>query len=305
MLLITIVLIVVGIALIVAGIAIVAQALSSRSGGLTVGKSVLAVASVALGVVVSVGALGLTEIGPGQVGVKVRFGQPQEGTLTSGLHWLVPLVETAVVYDERVQAYNFEGIDGATKDLQPVKLSGLINYHIDGSQADKILQDIGGPTDYAAKVFLRPANTALKEITPRYNAAEVIGKRDEIGQLTLSALQERMEPFNIIVDRVSVENVVLNEAFLQSVEAKQIAQQDQERATFEKQRQVTLAQADAEATIERARGQAQANDLINNSLTENLLRWQTIQQLADNIRVMLLPSDQNFILDTSGMQLDE
>ncbi len=89
------------------------------------------------------------------------------------------------------------------------------------------------------------------------------------------------------------------------MEAKQIAQQDQERATFEKQRQVTLAQADAEATIERARGQAQANDLINNSLTENLLRWQTIQQLADNIRVMLLPSDQNFILDTSGMQLDE
>ena len=162
---------------------------------------------------------GWREVGPGQVGVKTRFGQVQTGTLTPGLHWILPAVDGLVIYDGRVQAYNFENIESATQDLQTVRLSGLINYRIDPTKADLILQEIGGPTSYAQTVFLRPSNTALKELTPDYNASNVVGKRDEIGNITLETLRERMEPFHIIVERVSVENVGLNEQFLNSVEA--------------------------------------------------------------------------------------
>jgi regulator of protease activity HflC (stomatin/prohibitin superfamily) len=186
-----------------------------------------------------------------------------------------------------------------------VGLSGLINYRIDATRADQILQTIGGPDVYAQTVFIRPSNTALKEITPRYNSAEVIGKRDEIGQLTLANLQERMADFGIIVERVSVENVSLNQAFLDSVEQKQIAQQALERADFERQTAVKQAEGVRDARITVAEGEAQANDLINESLTPELLQWATIQKLAEDIKVMLLPSDQGLILDIGQVIAEE
>lgn len=257
-----------------------------------------------VGFLVLIAGLGWQEVGPGQVGVKVRFGQVQEGTVAPGLFWMVPFVEGVVIYDGRVQAYHFEGIEGATKDLQPVGLTGQILYHIDAAQADRILQEVGGPGDYT-KVFLTPADTALKEATPLYTASEVIGKRDEIGQATLAALDARMAPYHIIVDRVSVANVALNPEFMTSVESKQIAQQDLARADFEAQRNAKLAEGDANARIARAQGEAEANRLLNASLTDELLQWTAIQKLSDKVRLMLVPQDQGFIFDLGSALPDE
>lgn len=291
----------IGVLFVIAAGFVVSQALSSYGGGFTIAKTVSSIVLFVVGVLFVFGASGLKEVGPGQVGVKTAFGEVQEGTLSPGLHWLMPMRDELVIFDGRVQAYNFEGISGATRDLQAVGLSGLINYHIDASKADVILQTIGGPDAYAAKVFLRPSNTALKEVTPRYSAAEVIGKRDEIGQTTLANLQTRMAPFNIIVDRVSVENISLAQQFLDSVEAKQIAQQDLEKAEFQAQTKVRQAEGERDARIAQAEGEATANDLINASLTDDLLQWAAIQRLTDKVKVMMVPSDQGFIFDLGNV----
>ncbi len=294
-----------GILLFVGAALIIGQAASNVGDGWSVLKAIGTVALIIGGLVVIFVGFGWREVGPGQVGVKTRFGQVQTGALTPGLHWLIPAVDNITVFDGRVQAYNFENIESATQDLQAVRLSGLINYHIDSDKADQILQQIGGPTTYAEKVFLRPSNTALKEITPNFSAASVVSKRDEIGNIALATLQERMEPFHIIVDRVSVETVSLDEQFLDSVEAKQIAEQNLARADFEAQTQGKLAEGERDSRITRAQGEAQANDLISESLSDSLLQWTYIQRLSDKIRLMLVPSDQGgLILDLGNITED-
>ena len=105
----------------------------------------------------------------------------------------------------------------------------------------------------------------------------------------------------MIVDRVSVENIRLEEQFLQSVEAKQIAEHDLARANFEADREIRLAEGARDARITRADGEAQANDLISQSLTEQLLQWTYIQELADNVQLMLVPSDQGLIFDLGAI----
>jgi regulator of protease activity HflC (stomatin/prohibitin superfamily) len=280
---------------------IVAQSVSDYGSDFSVGKGVATGALILGGLALIFVGFGWREIGAGQVGVKTRFGAVQEGTLLPGLHWVIPAVDGITVFDGRVQAYNFEDIESVTRDLQSVRLSGLINFRIDSAKADRILQEVGQPNDYAQKVFLRPSNTALKEITPQYDAFNVISKRDEIGQRTLANLIERMAEFNIIVERVSVENIRLNEQFLASVEAKQIAEQDLARANFEADRDVRLAEGARDARVTRAEGEAQANDLINASLSEQLLQWTYIQRLADNVQLMLVPSDQGLIFDLGAI----
>ena len=291
-----------GLLLIIGGLAIIGQAASTVGGDWSALKVIASGALIVVGLVTVFVGFGWREVGPGQIGVKTRFGQVQAGSLTPGLHWIMPAVDGMVTFDGRVQAYNFENLESATQDLQQVRLSGLINYHINPDKADAILQEIGGPETYAQKVFLRPSNTALKEITPAYSASSVVSKRDEIGNRTLVSLQERMEPFHIIVDRVSVENVGLNEQFLNSVEAKQIAEQDLQRADFEAQTRVKQAEGERDAQVTRAQGEADANNLITASLSEPLLQWTYIQKLSDKIRLMMLPSDQGgLILDLGNV----
>lgn len=293
--------IVIGLVLIVAAGAVIGQSASEFGSGFSLAKGIVSGVLILGGLTMVFVGFGWREIGPGQVGVKTRFGAVQSGTLLPGLHWIIPAVDGITVFDGRVQAYNFENIESATRDLQQVELSGLINFRIDSAKADRILQEVGQPEDYALKVFLRPSNTALKEITPEFDAFNVINNRDLIGQRTLENLRERMQEFHIIVDRVSVENIKLNEQFLNSVEAKQIAEQDLARAFFEADRDVRLAEGDRDARITRAAGEAQANDLINNSLSEQLLQWTYIQRLADNVQLMLVPSDQGLIFDLGAM----
>jgi len=85
------------------------------------------------------------------------------------------------------------------------------------------------------------------------------------------------------------------------VEAKQIAEQDLARANFEADRDVRLAEGSRDARVTRAAGEAQANDLISQSLTEQLLQWTYIQELADNVQLMLVPSDQGLIFDLGAI----
>jgi regulator of protease activity HflC (stomatin/prohibitin superfamily) len=295
----TLIFLALGILLIVGAGALIAQSASNVGTGFTAAKAIGSAALIIGGLALIFVGFGWREVGPGQVGVKTRFGEVKTGTLTPGLHWIVPAVDGLIIYDGRVQAYNFENIDSATQDLQTVLLSGLINYHIDANKADVILQEIGGPGNYAQKVFLRPSNTALKQVTSDYSASNVVSKRDEIGERTLESLRERMAEFNIIVDRVSVENVGLNELFLASVESKQIAEQDLQRADFEAQTKVKLAEGDRDARVTRAKGEADANDLISQSLSDPLLQWTYIQKLADDIKLMMIPTDQDFLFDIS------
>ena len=300
----TLVFLALGIIIIIGAVAIIGQSASNVGTGFTAGKIAVSAVLITAGLVTIIVGFGWREVGPGQIGVKTRFGQVQDGTLVPGLHWIVPAVDGITIFDGRVQAYNFENIESATQDLQQVRLSGLINYRIDPDKADEILQEIGGPGTYAETVFLRPSNTALKEITPDYNASNVVSRRDEIGNRALDNLRERMQPFHILVERVSVENVSLNEQFLTSVEAKQIAEQDLARADFEAQTKVKLAEGDRDSRITRAQGEAQANDLISASLSGPLLQWTYIQQLADNIRLMMIPTEQDFIFDLSTVAED-
>ena len=128
---ITLIFLALGILALIGAGAIIVQMVSNVGTGWSVGKIILTVVLIVTGIIVIIVGFGFREVGPGQVGVKTRFGEVKTGTLSPGLHWIVPAVDGLVIYDGRVQAYNFEEIVSATQDLQEVRLSGLINYHID------------------------------------------------------------------------------------------------------------------------------------------------------------------------------
>jgi len=259
------------------------------------------------GIIMIIGASGpFVEVPAGNVGVVTNFGQVQVVTLVPGLHVVVPIYQHVTNVDTRVQPHQFQEIDAASKELQTVKLTGVMNYHIDGQFASDLFQRVG--TDFAAKIIDPAFNDFIKTVVPDYSVNDILAKRDEIRSLAKAQLAANLAQYHIIVDDIYIANIAFSDSFQQAIEAKQVAQQQVQteqqilaQKQIQAQQAVAAAQGQADATVTLAEGQAKANGLLNASLTDQILQYQYIQKLTDKITVMLLPSGNQTIFDLKGL----
>ena len=270
------------------------------------------------GVILTIGVSApLVEVPAGNVGVVTNFGQVQTGTLEPGLHFVMPIVQHVVNVDTRVQPHQFQEIDAASRELQEVRLTGTMNYHIDGQYASDLYQRVG--TDFAAKIIDPAFNDFIKTVVPDYSVNDILAKRDEIRSFAKAQLAANLAQYHIIVDDIYIANIAFSEGFQQAIEDKQVAQQrvqTEQQILAQNQIQaqqavaaakgqadsnVTLAEGQAKATVALAEGQAEANSLLSASLTDQILQYQYIQKLTDKITVMLLPSGNQTIFDLKAL----
>ena len=258
-------------------------------------------------VVLIVGLAGpFVEVPAGNVGVVTNFGQVQSGTLEPGLHIVVPVVQHVTTVDTRVQPHQFQEIDAASAEYQTVKLTGTMNYHVDGQYASDLFQRVG--TDFASKVIDPAFNDFIKTVVPTYKVDEILGNRDEIRRKAKDALGGNLAQYHIIVDDIYIANIAFSDAFQQAIEAKQVAQQQvqtEQQVLAQKRIQadqaVAQAKGQADAIVTLAEGQAKANSSLNASLSDRVLQYQYIQKLGDKIQVMLVPSGNQFLFDLKGL----
>jgi regulator of protease activity HflC (stomatin/prohibitin superfamily) len=246
------------------------------------------------------------EVPAGNVGVVTNFGQVQSGTLEPGLHIVVPVVQHVTTVDTRVQPHQFQEIDAASAEYQTVKLTGTMNYHVDGQYASDLFQRVG--TDFASKVIDPAFNDFIKTVVPTYKVDEILGNRDEIRRRAKEALGGNLAQYHIIVDDIYIANIAFSDAFQQAIEAKQVAQQQvqtEQQVLAQKRIQadqaVAQAKGQADAIVTLAEGQARANSSLNASLSDRVLQYQYIQKLGDKIQVMLVPSGNQFLFDLKGL----
>jgi regulator of protease activity HflC (stomatin/prohibitin superfamily) len=246
------------------------------------------------------------EVPAGNVGVVTNFGSVQSGTLEPGLHIVIPIVQHVAIIDTRVQPHQFQEIDAASAEYQTVKLTGVMNYHVDGEFASDLYQRVG--TDFASKVIDPAFNDFIKTVVPAYKVDQILGARDEIRSKAKDALAANLSQYHIIVDDIYIANISFSEAFQQAIEAKQVAQQQVQTETqilaqkkIQAEQAVAQAQGQADATVALAQGQATANKALAASLSDQILQYQYIQKLTDKITVMLVPSGNASIFDLKGL----
>ncbi len=87
----------------------------------------------------------------GHVGLVLTFGRVEPVILQPGFHLIVPISQRIVQVDVRVLPHTFKDIDAASKELQGVKLTGTMNYHLDPARASELYQTVG--LDFASKVI--------------------------------------------------------------------------------------------------------------------------------------------------------
>jgi regulator of protease activity HflC (stomatin/prohibitin superfamily) len=254
--------------------------------------------------------LGFREVQAGYVGVVSQFGRIQDRELPPGLHWITPIVNDVTYVDTRVRAISVENYTAASREQQDLFMNLTLNYHVDPDRASDILQELG--SDFESRI-VRPRFLDIpKSVTDDYGTTQVLNARDEIRATSEDLLAEELEPFGFVVDGINLENFGYSAEYNAAIEQRQIAEQEVQRQQqilaqqrIQAEQAVVRAQGEADARIEEARGEAEANRLLTESLNPLLLQWQAIQRLQDNINIALVPSDGGLILDVGNLPIAE
>src|SRR3990167_28323 len=207
----------------------------------------------------------------GHVGVLTRFGAVTGANFEQGLHFKVPFVEGIHVFDIRVMKEQVEAA-AASKDLQEVRSTIALNYHLDGSKASDVYRDIG--TQYKERIIDPAVQEAFKFTTAQFTAEELITQREAVKSKARDFLKERLAEFDILVDELNIVNFDFSPEFNAAIEQKQVAQQNVEKAKQDLKR----IEIEAQQRIAEAQGQARAQRLQQLSLTPLYVQFKALEK---------------------------
>jgi len=219
----------------------------------------------------------------GHRGVVLLWGSVEKRIMGEGLNFKIPIAETVIKVDVKVQPHPFKEIDASSKEYQMVKMTGMMNFHIDPAYVNDLYQKVG--LDFADKVIDPAFNDFVKEVVPTYPIGEILPKREEIRKRAMTKLGENLSRYHIVVDDIYFANIRFSQGYEAAVEAKQVAQQQVEtqkqvlaQRDIEAQQKVATAKGEAESILVVAQGQAKANDALSRSISPILVQYKGIEK---------------------------
>lgn len=219
-------------------------------------------------------------ISAGERGVMTTFGKPDEIVHQPGIHFRVPLAQTMHLMDVRIQKGEGEG-DAASKDLQSVHTRIAINYHLDPAQVVNVFKNIGPSTDIAAdRIIIPAAQEAVKAVTARFTAEELISRRTEVRDAIGALLREKMQRHGLLLDEFAIVNFAFSRSFSEAIEAKVKAEQEKLKAERDLQR----IEVEAKQKVASAKAEADALALQRQQITSDLLHLRKIENEREAIR---------------------
>ena len=330
--------------LLVIGAVVVTVIRASRGQGIR-GAPAMIISTITLAVVLNIVGAGLEFIQPTERGVviTVRGGGVRPRALQPGLRWVIPFAETVVKYPVSRQTYTMSAIpqEGAisgddsvqarTSDGQIVFVDASVIFAIDPNEAVEVHKKwLGAYVDN----LLRPqARGIIRDQVALFRIDDVYStRRDELSLIVEGKLREKLEEGGFILQDFVLRNIAFSPEYADSVEQKQIAEQQAFQAAFVVQQReqeaeqarktaqgsadaiaiqadgnaralLLEARASAEARLIKAEAEAEALRMLAEAIEDNpdVLTLEYIQKISPSIRVMLLPSNNPLLLQVPGV----
>lgn len=216
----------------------------------------------------------------GDRGVMTTFGRADDQVYQPGIHFRIPLAQSMHMMDVRLQKGEGEG-DAASKDLQSVHTRIAINYHLDPKEVVNVFRNIGPSADIAAdRIIIPAAQEAVKAVTARFTAEELVSRRTEVRDAIGALLREKMQRHGLMLDEFAIVNFAFSRSFAEAIEAKVKAEQEKLKAERDLQR----IEVEAKQKVASARAEADALALQRQQITADLLALRRIENEREAIR---------------------
>jgi len=241
------------------------------------------------------------QVPAGHIGVVYEFGGIK-GQIGEGLQFVAPWRDVLLA-NIQVQRRVFDKLNAFSEESQDVFVRASLNVRVSPQTIQQLYRTVG-PNFFNVLVESRVIQN-FKDETVKYKSVEIAPNRENIRKAVRERLEKELSPFSIEVVDLLLDNIDFNPEFKKAIEDKQIATQraleEQQKIEGEKhkaQQAIERAKGEGSAILFRAEKEAEANRKLAASLTPDLVRYAMVQKLSDKIQVMMLPSGQNFILDS-------
>jgi len=246
------------------------------------------------------------QVPAGHMGLVYQFGAIR-GVRMDGLQFKTPW-QSIVPVNIQTQKQAYQDIVCFSQETQEVFVNGTVNFYIESTNIRKLYENVGKL--YVQKLIDPRVMQEVKNQTVKYTAVDIAPNREQIRKAVKETLMNdpELKDNSIIITDFLLENIDFHDEFKGAIEAKQVATQEALRAA----EQIKIEKAKADQAIETARGvaqseftkkkaegdwilyigqkQAEANALLNKTLTSELIQLKMIEKLSDKLQIMIVPS---------------
>ncbi len=237
-----------------------------------------------------------------QVAVAKVWGEAK-GVVTSGTHFAFWLSTQYNYFPITTQEIN-EKIEAYSQDAQSMTASLVVQYRIDSAQVVKITKEYGDNNALKARIQ-SIAEERVKSVLSKKQAMTIIETRATLSADIVEAMQGVFDKYYVTIQNVVINDITFSQAFESAVEQKMIAEQEQLKAEYEKQKKITEAEAllevakkEAQASIEKSKGDAEALtimqeawDSLSPEVKEVMLKQQAIEKWNGELPNTLVGSE--------------
>jgi len=220
-------------------------------------------------------------IPPGKKGVEFKKfggGLVKDKIFNQGFHVIMPW-NTLIQYDVRTKDA-YEEMSVLSKNGLTITVELSFRYSANPQRIGYLHDEIG--PDYLETILKPEVKSATREVIGKYLPEELYStKREAIQDEIYDATHEEAEKKNIIIDAVLIREVKLPTKLKEAIEQKL----EEEQMSFQFEFKLDRERKEAERKIIEAQAKADANRILNQSLSENLLRDKGIEatlQLAQS-----------------------
>ena len=208
-------------------------------------------------------------VSAGNVAVKLRFGK-LVGAYGEGLHFKLPLVDDIEKFSVRIKKDSFN-TEAFSKDLQTVGLTLAINHRVLPDTIESIYRNLG--TEYTSTVLKPMVEEWTKAVIAKYSADSLISNRTQVAKELDEILKAKMAEKEVIISDIAITNFEFSPQFLKAVEEKQMAEQEDKRAT----NLVEKVKKEAEQKILQAEAEAKSLRLQREVVSDNLIKLRQVE----------------------------
>lgn len=217
------------------------------------------------------------------------FTGTSETTLSEGFHAKNPLAKVYKISTE-VQTVNVEGLSTQTKDAQYVTTALDIKYRVNPANAFLVFKQFRTLENLSTTLIAPTAQRTLEYVTTKYNVIDALGEyRPAIYAELEATLADELASSGVDFYSITILDMDAGEAIEAAITAEAVAKKSVEtaeqnllKAEKEAKQKSVVAQAEqdaakikAETKLIEARAEKEANELLQQSLTQSILsqRW--------------------------------